>query len=94
MDNKTSWVFIFSFSSQLSDQEYNQPLLNEMNDIMGSPAFLKEEDIAHARINYIYKGVSPKDALKHIYRLSTRPEGVPHLAVKIYNVQGDPYVPS
>lgn len=94
MDSKTSWSFIFSFSANLSDQEYNQPLLNEMTTIMDTRNVFKEEDTLHSRINYIYNGISPEDALKYIYRVSTRPEGVKHLAVKIYNIKGNPYVQS
>lgn len=91
---KTSWVFVFSFSNELSEQDYLQELKGEMVALMDCRDVFREKVPETLRINYVYNDISPEDALKYVHRLSTRPDGVPHLAVKIYNVTGDHYVPS
>ena len=93
MTNKEiSWVFIFSFSNGLSEQEYLCAVKDEMVTLLHHRKVLRAEVPVTLRVNYVYNGISPEDALKYMYRLSTRPDDAPLLPVKIYNINGSPYV--
>lgn len=92
LNKETSWVFLFSFSRETFDSDYDfQSLTDKMTNLMEHRSVFREEDPQTLRVNYIYNGISPEDALKYMYRLSTRPKTGLYLAVKIYNIIGSPF---
>lgn len=92
LNQKLSWVFSFSFSDEAFEQDYLQALKDEMTNLMDHRSVFREEVPATLRVNYVYNGISPEDALKYMYRLSNRTETDPYFAVKIYQIIGNPYV--
>lgn len=87
-----SWTFVFTFSEAHPILEQMDQLKDEMTTIMDHRKVYKEHDANYDKIDYIYQGVSPEDALKYIHRLSTRTDVQPSMVVKIYNIYGGPYV--
>lgn len=94
LNQKLSWRFVFSFSDGAFEQDYLQALKDEMTSLMDHRSVFKEQVPETLRVNYIYNGISPEDALKYMYRLSNRTETDPYFAVKIYPIIGSPYVQS
>lgn len=93
-DAEMSWTFVFSFSELPPVAEQMEMLKDEMTTIMDHRKVYREPNRNYNKVDYIYQGISPEDALKYMHRLSTRTYAQYSMVVKIYNMYGDTYVPS